>query len=106
MRLYNDFEIECLAELDALIDDLSVAAKEAIEKAAAESAKAAALASVEREAALLQEKMAAAREAQRWRNEAETAKKDQRKAGLFGLIVGLLGGLTIGVSGALFIGGR
>jgi len=82
---------------------LTEAAIEAIERAAVEAARAAALASIEREAALLQEKAAAMREVQRWRNEAETAKKDQRKAGLFGLVVGLLGGLTIGISGALLM---
>ena len=91
------------SEIDILIEDLTEAAIEAIERAAVEAARAAALASIEREAALLQEKAAAMREVQRWRNEAETAKKDQRKAGLFGLVVGLLGGLTIGISGALLM---
>ena len=100
MRLYSDFEI------DLLIDDLSAAAKEAIEKVAAESAKAAALASVEREAALLQEKAAAMREVQRWRNEAETAKKDMKKIGFYTMVIGLIGGLALGVGGSLIIGGR
>jgi len=89
--------------MDLLIEDLSSAAKEAIEKAAAEAAKAAALASIEREAALLHEKADAAREAQRWRNEAETAKKDMRKASLLTGIFGLLGGLIAGICGALII---
>ena len=100
MKRYSDSEIELL------IDDLTVAAIEAIEKAAAEAAKAAALASIEREAALLQEKAAAMKEAQRWRNEAEAARKDNRRAGRFALIVGLLCGLTVGISGAFLIGGR
>ena len=96
-KRYSDFEI------DLLIDDLTGAAIEAIERAAAEAAKAAALASIEREAALLQEKAAAMREAQRWRMEAETIRKDMSKAGLIAGIVGLLGGLTLGISGALLL---
>ena len=91
------------SEVDLLIEDLTGAAIEAIEKAAAEAAKAAALASIEREAVLLQEKAAAVREAQRWRIEAETVRKDMRKAGLIAGIIGLLGGLTLGISGALLI---
>ena len=96
-RRYGDLEI------DLLIDELSIAAKEAIEKAAAEAAKAAALASIEREAVLLQEKAAATREAQRWRSEAETAKKNMGKAGLLAGIIGLLGGLTIGIGGTMLM---
>ena len=100
MRLYNDFEI------DLLIDDLSAAAKDAIEMAAGEAAKAAALASVEREAQLLHEKMTANREAQRWKNEAETAKKDMRKACFMTMVIGLFGGIALGIGGVCLIGGR
>ena len=90
-RLYSD------SEVDSLIEDISIAAKEAIEKAAAEAAKAAALASVEREAQLLHEKIAANRETQRWKSEAETAKKDMRKACVMTMVIGLLGGIAIGI---------
>ena len=89
-RLYTDLEI------DLLIDEMSAIALEAIEKAAAEAAKAAALAGVEREAAALHE-------AHRWRLEAEanlqvirqTRRAGVRNAAIAGL-VGLLGGLVTG----------
>ncbi|MDR2728889.1 MAG: hypothetical protein LBB56_07130, partial [Chitinispirillales bacterium] len=58
MKLYSDLEV------DILIDDISEAAYEAIEQAAAEASRAAALAALEREGAAI-------REAQRWRLEAE-----------------------------------
>ena len=99
-KRYSDSEIELL------IDDLTAAAIEAIEKAAAEAAKAAALASIEREAALLQEKAAAMKEAQRWRNEAEAARKDSKKLALFVGVIGLLGGTALGIGGAYLLGGR
>ena len=106
MRFYTDFEIDYLAELDALIDEISEIAKEAIEQAAAEAARAAAMASVEREAAAL-------REVERWRVQAEinleeikSAKKTGRKNTLFAALVGVLGGLTVGVTGTLILGGR
>ena len=50
--------------MDILIDDISFAAYEAIEQAAAEAARAAALAALNREAAAI-------REAHKWRTEAE-----------------------------------
>ena len=49
MRFYSDSEVNCL------IDEISEAAYEAIEKAAGEAARAAFLVSVEREAAALRE---------------------------------------------------
>jgi hypothetical protein len=68
MRLYNEFEV------DSLIDDLTGAAVEAIEQAAAEGAKAAAVAGIEREGTLVQERAAAVREAEHWKDEYRTAK--------------------------------
>ena len=92
-RLYTSLEI------DLLIDDLTVAALEAIEQAAGEAARAAFLASLEREAAAL-------REAQVWRNEAETIRRTgTRNNWLVGAIC-FIGGLFIGVGGTLLIGGR
>jgi regulator of protease activity HflC (stomatin/prohibitin superfamily) len=76
--------------VDLLIEDLSVAAKEAIERAAGEAAKAAALASVEREAAAM-------REAARWRLEAETARRAGMKNTIIAALIGTLGGLALGV---------
>ena len=100
MKRYSDYEI------DILIDDLTEAAIEAIERAAVEAARAAVLASVEREATLLQEKAAAIREASRWRSEAETAKKDMKKIGFYTMVIGLIGGLALGLGGSMIIGGR
>ena len=96
-RLYTDSEVE------TLIDEVSQAALEAIEQAAAEAAKAAVIASLEREAAAL-------REAARWRIEAEIRQqtiKETKKAGTKNaVIVGLvcfLGGLAVGIGGTLAI---
>jgi len=87
-----------------LIEEIREAAHEAIEQAAGEAARAAFLASVEREAAAL-------REAQRWRVEAhnnfleiQAAKTAGRKNTLLAVAIGILGGLVIGVSGTLIIG--
>jgi len=99
-KRYSDSEIDCL------IDDISEIAIEAIEQAAAEAAKAAALAAVEREAEAM-------REAARWQREAETNLKEitlARKAGkkntVIAALIGIFGGLAIGISGTLIIGGR
>jgi len=96
-RLYSDLEV------NELINEISEAALEAIEQAAGEAAKAAVLASIEREAAAL-------REAQRWRMEAEIRQqtiKATKKAGTKNaVIVGLvcfLGGLAVGIGGTLAI---
>jgi hypothetical protein len=91
-RLYTDSEVE------TLIDEISQAALEAIEQAAGEAAKAAVLASLEREAAAL-------REAQRWRIEAElkqqviteTKKAGTKNAVIAGLIC-FLAGLAVGTA--------
>jgi len=82
-----------------LIDDLTVAALEAIEQAAGEAARAAFLASLEREAAAL-------REAQVWRNEAEAIRRAGTRNNWFVGAICFIGGLFIGVGGTLIIGGR
>jgi hypothetical protein len=99
-RLYSDLEV------DILIDDISQAAYEAIEQAASEGARAAAIEALEREAALV-------RQSNYWRNEADIqrqatneAKKAGRKNTLIGVLLGILGGLAAGVTGTLIIGGR
>jgi hypothetical protein len=96
-RLYSDLEVEIL------IDEVSQAAFESIEQAAAEAAKAATLASLEREAAAL-------REAQRWRIEAEirqetikVTKKEGTKNAVIAGLVCFLGGLAVGIGGTLAI---
>jgi vacuolar-type H+-ATPase subunit E/Vma4 len=90
MKLYTD------SEVDQLIDDISRAAKEAIEKAAAEAAKAATIAGLEREAEAL-------REAQRWKQEAEKAKQAQAKNYILTGVISFLGGLVVGVAGTMAI---
>jgi 1-deoxy-D-xylulose 5-phosphate reductoisomerase len=89
-----------------LIEDLTAVAVEAIEQAAAEAAKAATLAAVEREAVLL-------RDVQYWRFEVDLrqqaiaeAKKAGTKNTVLAAVIGFLGGLIVGVGGTLIIGGR
>jgi regulator of protease activity HflC (stomatin/prohibitin superfamily) len=82
-----------------LIEDLTLAAEEAIERAAAEAAKAAALAGLEREAAAI-------REAQRWEREySETRSRGIRNTVIVGAVC-FLSGLAIGITGVLISGGR
>jgi hypothetical protein len=72
-----------------LIEDLTGAAREAIEQAAAEAARAAALASLEREAAAM-------REAQRLQGENSRLKRSRVKTAIVTGAVCLFGGLAIG----------
>ena len=107
MRLYSEYEI------DLLIDALTEAAHEEIQKAAAEAAKEAVLSVIEREAAAMREATLQQAEAIRWRLEAERqmkAVKETKKAGIKNAIITgvacLLSGLVIGVGGTLIIGGK
>jgi len=88
MRLYSDLEIEML------IDDISKAALESIDKAAGEAAKVAVLDFIEREAAAL-------KEAERLRLEIETVKKKLVKTAVITGAVCFLSGFAAGI----FIGG-
>ena len=97
MRYYSDSEIELL------IEDLSAAAKEAIEKAAGEAAKAAVLASIEREAAALREAAKQQAEALQWRREAETRLKSIREAKRAGVRNAVITGLSC-LAGGLVVG--
>jgi hypothetical protein len=107
MRLYSD------SELDLLIDEISEAALEAIEKAAGEAAKAAVLSMVEREAAAVREAARQQAETRRWQVEADLrlhAISEAKKTGVKNAIIAggicLLGGLALGVGGILIMGGR
>jgi anti-sigma factor RsiW len=84
MRYWSDLEVELL------IDEVSEAALEAIEQAAGEAARAAVLAMLEREAEAL-------REAQRWRLEAETAKRKGFRNAIITGVVCFLGGFATGI---------
>ena len=104
-RLYSD------SEVDWLIDEISAAAYEAIERAAAESAKAATLAGLEREAAMLRDLTIHQADAQFWKLQAEmnllaisAAKKTGVKNAVIAGAVCLIGGLIFGVTGTLIIG--
>ena len=79
-----------------LIEDLTEAALEAIEKAAAEAARAAFLQSLERETA-------ASREAQRLRNEAEILKRAGIRNNVLVGVLCFVGGLAVGVVGTVLI---
>ena len=85
--------------MDTLIEDLTEAAHEAIEKAAAEAARAAALASLEREAAAI-------RETQRLQGENNTLRKSRIKTAIVTGAICFFGGLAVGAGGVLIIGGR
>jgi hypothetical protein len=78
-----------------LIDEITEAALEAIEQAAGEAARAAVLSMVEREAAML-------RENQRLKLEAEALRRNRILIG----VISFVGGLFVGVTGTLIIGGR
>ncbi len=107
MRLYSEYEI------DLLIDALTEAAHEEIQKAAAEAAKEAVLSVIEREAAAMREATLQQAEALHWRLEAERQVKlvkETKRTGIKNAIITgaacLLCGFAIGLGGTLFIGGR
>jgi len=106
-RQYSEYEI------DLLIDALTEAAHEEIQKATAEAAKEAVLSVIEREAAAMREATLQQAEAIRWRLEAERqikAVKEVKKVGIKNAIIAgavcLLGGLVIGIGGTIYLGGR
>jgi hypothetical protein len=87
------------SEVDALIEDLTGAAIEAIEQAAGEAAKAAALASLEREAAAI-------REAQRLQGENRRLRQSRVKTAIITGAICFLGGLAIGAGTTAILTGR
>ena len=106
-RLYSDSEVL------TLIDEISAAAFEAIERAAAESAKAAALAGLERESALLREAALRQADAVFWRLQAETnaaAVAEVKRTGIKNTCIAgaicLFSGLALGFGSSIFFGGR
>jgi hypothetical protein len=100
MKRYSESEVDCLAKLDLLIEDLTGAAEEAIEKAAAEAAKAATLASLEREAVAI-------REAQYLQGENSRLKQSRVKTAVVTGVVCFFGGLAFGAGSiAIIQGGR
>ena len=92
-RRYSEYEV------DTLIEDLTGAAHEAIEQAAAEAARAAALASLDRE-------MAAMAAAQRLQGENSRLKQSRVKTAIVTGVICFFGGLAVGAGGVLIIGGR
>jgi hypothetical protein len=99
MRQYSEYEVDCLAKLDLLIEDLTGAAHEAIEQAAAEAAKAAALASLEREAAAI-------REAQQLQGENSRLKQSKIKTAVITGVICFFGGLALGAGTTAILAGR
>jgi len=106
-RQYSEYEI------DLLIDALTEAAHEEIQKAAAEAAKEAVLSVIEREAAAMREATLQQAEALRWRLEAELqlkAVKEAKRVGIKNAVIAgavcLFGGLVVGISGTIYLGGR
>jgi hypothetical protein len=83
-----------------MIEELTETAKEAIETAAAEAAKAAVMASLEREAVAI-------REARQWRGEYSALKSKLIKTAILTGVISFLSGFVIGVGGVLILqGGR
>jgi len=97
MNYYSDLEV------DLLIDELTAIALEAIEKAAAEAARAAFLQSLERESEAMREAARRQAEILQMRNEAEVL----RKAGIRNnILIGVLcfiGGLAVGATATILI---
>jgi hypothetical protein len=85
--------------VDTLIEDLTEAAKETIDQAAAEAARAAALASLDRE-------MAALSEAQRLQGENSRLKQSRVKTAVITGVVCFFGGLAIGAGTTAIFAGR
>jgi hypothetical protein len=92
MRQYSELEV------DTLIEDLTGAAHEAVEQAAAEAARAAALASLDRE-------MAAMVEAQRLQSENSRLKQSRVKTAVVTGVICFFGGLAIGAGGIAILQG-
>jgi hypothetical protein len=86
------------SEINTLIEDLTGAAHEAIEQAAAEAARAAALASLERE-------LAAVSEAQRLQDENGQLKRSRVKTAVVTGMICFFGGLAIGAGGIAILQG-
>jgi hypothetical protein len=92
MKRYSELEV------DTLIEDLTGAAHEAIEQAAAEAARAAALASLDRE-------MAAMAEAKRLQGENSRLKQSRVKTAVVTGVICFFGGLAIGAGGIAILQG-
>jgi hypothetical protein len=99
-RHYSEYEV------DTLIEDLTVAAVEAIEQAAGEAAKAAMLASVEREAALVRAQALAVREVARLQEENSHLKSDKVRTAIVAGISCFLGGLAVGAGAIAMVMGN
>jgi hypothetical protein len=93
MKYYSE------SEVDTLIEDLTGAAHEAIERAAGEGAKAAALASLEREAAAI-------REAQHLQGENSRLKQSRVKTAIVTGLICFFGGLALGAGTTAILTGR
>jgi hypothetical protein len=98
-HFYTESEVDCLAELDLLIEDLSGAAYEAIEQAAAEAARVAVLASLEREAAAI-------REAQSLQGENNRLTQSRVKTAVVTGLICFFGGLALGAGTTAIRAGR
>jgi hypothetical protein len=86
------------SEVDTLIEDLTGAAREAIEQAAAEAARAAALASLDRE-------LKAVAEAQRLQGENSRLKQSRVKTAVVTGVICFFGGVALGAGGIALLQG-
>jgi hypothetical protein len=95
----NEMEFYSEGEVKAIVDEISVAAEKAIERAAGEAAKAAVLASLERE-------ITAISLAQGWQNEYLAAKRKGVKTAIITGVICFFGGLAVGAGTTVLMGGR
>jgi hypothetical protein len=93
MRFYNESEVQ------GMIEELTETAKEAIETAAAEAARTAVLASLEREAK-------AVKEAEHWRGEYRAVRKAGIKNAVLAGVICFFAGAVAGSGAVLIFGGR
>jgi hypothetical protein len=100
MRFYSDIEVQ------GIVAELSMAAEEAIEGAAAEAAKAASLAALDREGAARREAAAALAEARRWEQQYRESRGRGIKNAVITGVICFLSGLALGAGGVLIFGGN
>jgi hypothetical protein len=98
-HFYTESEVDCLAKLDLLIEDLTGAAHEAIEQAAAEAARAASLSYLEREMAVLAE-------VQRLQGANNQLKQNRIKTAIVTGVICFFGGLAVGAGTTTVLAGR
>jgi hypothetical protein len=87
------------------VEELTLATETAIEEAAAEGARAAALEALDKQVALARLQQETAAEAEKWRAECEAAKRKGFKRVVLGTVIGFTVGAALGGTVLLFTKG-